>query len=212
MRTRVAAASTIVALFLVACSGDHDRELARYYDPEGLFSAALPVGNDITVAPPQAGDDGPGLLTGVVSAPPQPSPASQAQLGGGFGNFAQQSEPADQTVYEVFAVTTSDFADVAEMSSFFLTGDPAIDVRLVRTAQLAGRPARLVVADAVRDGTPTTSIAAAFSLGDGEVGYIVAAIFPPGGWSRDEHDFMEVVRSLRTDVPDGLQTFPLAGA
>src|SRR5687768_9670291 len=65
-----------LALSLAACSGDSGREFARYYDPEGFFVTNLPAAHDLTVTPPRSDGDGPGLLTGVVASPPQPSPSA----------------------------------------------------------------------------------------------------------------------------------------
>jgi len=49
------------------------------------------------------------------------------------------------------------------------------------------------------------------TLGDGAIGYLVVAIFPPGGWDDERADFERIVRSFRTDVPPGLETFPVDG-
>lgn len=202
----------LLALGLAACGSTRDRELSRYYDPEGLFSASLPTANTISVTPPQPGDAGPGILSGVISQPPAPSPSPQGQLGGGLAQgLSQQTTATDQTIYEAFIVTTEVFDDLSDMSLYFLTGDPSIDLREQRPIPLAGTPGRLVVVDAVRDGEPRSSVALAMSLGTDGAGYLVAAIFPPGDWEAEEADFLRVVDSFRAEVPPGLLTFPVAG-
>lgn len=207
-RTVVVAA---VAVAMAGCSTGQSRDFARYYDPEGMFSTNLPVANDISVTPPQPPQDGPGIVAGVISAPPQPSPSPQSGFGGGLGaNFGAQAEPPDQTVYQALAVTTDTFEDLSEMTLFFLTGDAAVDVHVEERLRLGETEGRLVVADVVRDGQEVASVAAAFSLGDGGVGYIVAAVFQPGGWEGERSDFLKVVESFRIGVPPGLTTIPLA--
>jgi hypothetical protein len=54
-------------------------------------------------------------------------------------------------------------------------------------------------------------VAAAVSLGTGGDGYLVAAIFPPGGWGAEQADFMRVLASFRAGVPPGFSTFPITG-
>jgi hypothetical protein len=210
MRTRIALAA--VALGLLACSSSSGRDLARYYDPQGLFNASLPAANEITVTPPQPASSGvPGLLTGVIAAPPQPSPSPQT---GGFGgglNLGGQTAPTDQTTYEAFIVTTDTFNDIDAMSLYFLTGDPAVDVQHEETVRIAGSPGRLIVADVTQSGQVSASVAAAVSLGRRGDGYLVAAIFPPGGWDGERADFMRVLASFRAGVPPGFSTFPLTG-
>src|SRR5262245_42682140 len=78
-----AAFLTVLGL-LAACSNDPGRDFARYYDGEGLFTLNLPAANTVTVTQPQSGQDGPDLLTGVVSSPPAPSPSPASAFGGGF--------------------------------------------------------------------------------------------------------------------------------
>jgi hypothetical protein len=197
-----------LAVALVACSGDSGREFARYYDPQGLFATNLPAANDITVTPPQSGGEGPGLLTGVVASPPQPSPAAQSATTSAF-QIAPTESP-DQTIYQAYAFTTSDFDDLEEMGLYFLTGDPAIDVQLDEAVRIAGSEGRLLVADVNQNGQTTASLAAAFTLGADETGYLVAAIFPPGEWDAEREDFFSVVQSFRAGVPPGLETFPVA--
>lgn len=198
-----------LGLGLTACASAKDRDLARYYDPERLFSTRLPAANTISVVPPQPVQDGPTVLSGVISEPPLPSPSPQAQFGGIGSGLAQSTAPADRTIYEAFAVTTDVFDGLPDMSLYFITGDPTIDLREQRPIEIAGTPGRLVVVDAVRDGQVRASLAVAMSLGSGGTGYIIAAIFPPGQWDAEEPDFLRVVDSFRTEVPPVLRTYPL---
>jgi len=199
----------VLALGATSCAGSKDRELARYYDPEGLFAASLPAANDLSVTPPQTTQGGPDLLSGVISQPPAPSPTPQA--GGGLGAGFAQPAQTDQTIYEAFVVTTDGFEDLSDMTLYYLTGDPSIDVRNEEPIRIDGAPGRLVVADAIQDGEPASSVAVAFSLGHEGTGYLVAAIFPPGGWESERADFLRVVASFDADVPPGLQTIPVVG-
>ncbi len=212
-RGRSFALVAAVAVGLVACSQSSSREFARYYDPLGHFSTNLPVANDITVTPPQPAPaaDQPGFLAGVVSSPPLPSPSPTSQFGSIGSQFGQQAQATDRTIYEVFVVTTGTFADLPDMVLYFLTQDPGVDVQVDRGAKLAGMTGRLVVADVSRDGQATASVAAAFTLGENDTGYIVAAVFPPGDWGREESDFQNVLDSFRTDLPPGLDTYPISG-
>lgn len=197
-----------LALGAASCSGAKDRELARYYDPEGLFTASLPAANDLSVTPPQTTRGEPDLLSGVISQPPAPSPTPQA--GGGIGAGFAQPAATDQTTYEAFVVTTDGFEDLSDMTLYYLTGDPSIDVRAEEPIRIDGAPGRLVVADSTQGGEPASSVAVAFSLGRGGTGYLVAAIFPPGGWGSERPDFLRVVASFDADIPPGLQTIPVA--
>jgi hypothetical protein len=193
----------------MSCARDSGREFARYYDEQGLFALNLPAANDITVTPPQPAQSGPGLLTGVVSSPPAPSPSPASGIGGGLGDIAS-AEP-DQTVYQAFAVTADGFDTLDQMELYFLSGDPIVDVVIDDPARLDGNPARLIVADIDQGGEITSSVAAAMTLGDGATGYLVVAIFPAGGWEDERVDFERIVRSFRADVPPGLETFPVDG-
>jgi hypothetical protein len=201
------AAFLIVPGLLAACANDPARDFARYYDADGLFTLNLPAANDVTITEPQAGQDGPDLLTGVVSSPPAPSPSPASGLGGGFGATAE--EPPDQTIYQVFAVASESFDDLDEMALYFLTGDPVIDVVIDDRATMAGDDARLIVADVNNGGTVTAGVAAVMTLGDGETGYVIAAVFPPGEWDSEQADFRRILGSFRSSVPPGLQTFPV---
>jgi hypothetical protein len=195
---------------LVACSSSNSRDFARYYDPDGRFSTNLPAANDITVAPPQpAGASGPSIVAGVIASPPQPSPSAQGGFGGGLGSLGQ-AQSADQTIYEAFLVTTDTFPSLSAMTLYYLTSDPSIDVQLEQAVDLGGSAGRLVVADAVRNGSAAASLAVALSLGHGGTGYLLAAIFPPGTWDHESADFLRVLGSFRSNVPPGLATVPLA--
>ncbi|HET8526607.1 MAG TPA: hypothetical protein VFM81_08210 [Actinomycetota bacterium] len=195
-------------VLLAACTQDHGREFARYYDDQGLFTVNLPEANDITVTPPQpASQGGAGLLTGVVSSPPAPSPTPAPAFGAGF-DPSSAVEP-DQTVYQAIAVTTDGFDDLDQMALYFLTGDPVVDVVIDDPTPLAGDPGKLVVADVRNGDQVTTSVAAAMTLGEGGTGYLIAAIFPPGGWDDERADFERVVASFDSHVPPGFDSFPV---
>jgi hypothetical protein len=196
-----------LALSLAACSGDSGREFARYYDPEGFFVTNLPAAHDITVTPPRSTGEGPGLLTGVVASPPQPSPA--APTTSAF-NLAPQ-EPQDQTIYQALVIATSGFDDLEQMGLYFLTGDPAIDVQVDDPVRIDGHAGRLLVADITQDGQATASLAAAMTLGEDGTGFLVAAVFPPGRWEAERGDFFRVLGSFRANIPPGLETFPVTG-
>jgi len=209
---RTVIATALAAMALVACSTGKNRDFARYYDPEGLFSANLPAANDIAVAPSEPPSQGPSVLTGVVSTPPAPSPSPSSGFGGGLTDLAAQTtEPQDQTVYEALAVTTGTFQDLPQMALAFLTGNPVVDVQIEQEMRLGGNAGELIVADVVRQGQKVAGVAATFTLGQQGVGYIVLAIFPPGDWANERSDFLKVVASFRPGVPPGMRAFPLAG-
>jgi hypothetical protein len=193
----------------VACARDSGREFARYYDEQGMFALNLPSANDFTVTPPQPGQSGPRFLTGVVSSPPAPSSSPASGAFGGI-DAAAQGEP-DQTIYRAYAVMADGFDDLDQMALYYLTGDPIVDVTIDGSTHVDGNPARLIVADIDQGGEVTSSVAAAMTLGDGATGYLIVAIFPPGGWEDERDDFERIVRSFRTDVPPGLETFPVDG-
>ena len=206
MKRAIALVAT--ALGLAACSGQSGRAFATYYDPEGLFSTSLPVANTITVTPPQSSGTGPGLLTGVVAAPPQPSPSPSSGLGGG-GLLSSSQAQTDQTIYEAFAISTGEFEDLDAMALYFLTGDPGVDMLQQDPIRVASSAGRLLVADVSSNGATSASVAAAFTLGSGGTGFLVAAIFPPGEWSAERADFLHVLESFTSDVPPALTTYPL---
>jgi hypothetical protein len=209
---RTAIATALAAMALLACSTDKNREFARYYDPEGLFSANLPAANDIAVAPAEPPSQGPSVLTGVVSTPPTPSPSPSSGFGGGLTDLAAQTTgPQDQTVYEALAVTTGTFPGLPEMALAVLTGNPFVDVQIEQGMRLGGIAGELIVADVVRDGQKVAGVAAAFTLGHQGVGYIVLAFFPAGDWANERSDFLKVVASFRLEVSPGMRAFPLAG-
>ncbi|MGZ5352989.1 MAG: hypothetical protein ACXWYN_08745 [Actinomycetota bacterium] len=204
--------ATALLVVLAACSGDQGRELARYYDPEGHFVTSLPAANDLVVTLPQSAPGGPALLTGVVASPPQPSPPPQTA--GGFGrgfNLQQTTEMPDQTTYRALVITTESFETVEEMSLFFLTSDPLVDVVIDDPVEIDGLPGRLVVADVRQEGAVTASVAAAFALGDGEPreGFFVAAVFPPDTWNDERGDFLRVLESFELTFSPGLGAFPM---
>jgi hypothetical protein len=209
MRKRVPLlALVVVPVALASCSQGSGRDFATYYDEQGLFTVDLPSANDITVAPPQTAAEGPQLLTGVVSSPPAPSPQPQTGLGA-LG--AAGTEEPDQTIYRAFAITSDGFADLEEMSLLLITGDPLIDVVIDDRTRLADSPGRLIVADVVNGGEVTASVAAAITLGDGQTGFLLIAVFPPGDWEAERDDFDRVLSSFDANVAPGLATFPVTG-
>jgi hypothetical protein len=211
MRVR-AGLTVLLCLILAGCARPQARELARYYDPQGLFSAELPAANTVSVTAAQQGQGSSSVVTGVVSSPPRPSASPSSALGAPLGGMAAQAPAGDQTLYQVLVVTTDSFPSVDAMALHFLTADPAIDVREERSITVGDDAGRLVVADVLRSGAPGAGLAAAFSLGTDGVGYIVAAVFPPGDWPQEEADFSRVVGSLDPGVPPGLTSFPLTTA
>jgi hypothetical protein len=210
MNVRRSLAALAVAVTLAACSGEDGREFARYYDPRGLFTTKLPAANDITVTPPSAGGEGPPFLTGVISTPPLPSPEPQSGFGGA-GFDASQTEPADQTEYRAFAITTAEFDDLDDMGLLLLTGQPSVDVQIDDGVRMDDLKARLLVADIVNEGAAAASAAMAFTLGSDGTGYILVAVFPPGDWESERDDFMRILESFRAEVPPGLNAFPVTG-
>jgi hypothetical protein len=128
-------------------------------------------------------------------------------LGAGF-DPASAVEP-DQTVYQAFAVTTDGFDSLDQMALYFLTGDPVVDVVIDDPTRLDGDPGKLVVADVRNGDQVNTSVAAAMTLGDGNTGYLIAAIFPPGGWDDERADFERIVASFDSKVPPGFESFPV---
>jgi hypothetical protein len=206
---RTAIVAVLAAMSLVACSSGRSRDFARYYDPEGLFSANLPEANDIAVTPAQPTSQGPSVLAGVVSTPPQPSPSPSSGIGA-LGSIGQTTGPQDQTIYEALAVTTGSFQDLPQMALALLTGNPVVDVQIEQSMRLGGADGELVVADVIRDRQKVAGVAAALTLGQQGVGYVVLAIFPPGDWPNERSDFVKVVGSFQPGVPPGMEAFPLA--
>jgi hypothetical protein len=210
VRARAGLVAVLACLLLPACAGSANRDLARYYDPQGLFSADLPAANSVSVTPAQSGRRTSSVLSGVVASPPQPSASASSAIGDQFGGGIGQQAPAgDQTMYEVFVVTTNGFDSLDGMTLYYLTADPAIDVRDEQAVEVAHSEGRLVVADIHQSGSVVASVAVAFTLGSHGIGYIVAAVFPPGGWSGERSDFSRIVDSVRPNVPPGVANFPL---
>jgi hypothetical protein len=209
MRVRAAVSLVLVSALLGACTGSHTRDLARYYDPQGLFSTDLPAANDLSLAQPQPQPGAESILSGVTASPPQPSASPSSALDTGLGAGIGQTSQTDQTIYQVLAVGTRSFASLDAMTLAFLTSDPSIDVRDEEAIEMAGSAGRLVVVDIHQSGSVAASLAAAFTLGSRGVGYIVAAVFAPGAWASERGDFGRIVGSLRADVPPGVETFPL---
>ena len=91
------------------------------------------------------------------------------------------------------------------MASAWTARSPRCAAATVRWRGRASRRAR---------SRPSAASAAAVvwhHSGDGATGYLIVAIFPPGGWDDERDDFERIVRSFRTDVPPGLETFPVDG-
>jgi hypothetical protein len=210
MRARAGIVAVLGCLLLPACIGSANRDLARYYDPQGLFSADLPAANTLSVTPAQSGHRTSSVLTGVVASPAQPSASPSSALGDQLGaGIGQQAPVGDRTMYEVFVVTTNGFDSLDGMTLYYLTADPAVDVRDEQRVEVAQSDGRLVVADIHQSGSVVASVAAAFTLGSHGIGFIVAAVFPPGGWSGERSDFSRIVDSVRPNVPSGVANFPL---
>jgi hypothetical protein len=199
-------ATAMLAILLAACSGESGREFASYYDPEGYFATSLPAANDLAVMPAQAAPEGPSILSGVVATPPQPSPSP---AGGGLADISA-TQDLDQTTYRAIVVTTDSFGSLDEMVLYFLTADPIVDVTLDEPLRIDGHEARLIVADVTQEGTTTASVAAAVTLGPAGTGFLVIAVFPPGGWDDERGDFLRVLESFRTTLPPGIEQFPMA--
>lgn len=206
---RAIAFGLALGLALSACASARERELLRYYDPEHRFSTRLPAANTISVLPPQQAEDGPSLLSGVISQPPLPSPSPQSRFGGIGEGLGQPPTPPDQTVYEALAVSTGTFDDLQGMALFFVTGVPTMDVREQREVRIDGLPGLLVIADSVEGGEARAGVAVAMTLGREGTGYVLAAIFPPGQWEAEEPDFLRVLSSFRVGTPPLLRTYPL---
>ncbi len=205
MRKALAAA---VLLVLAACGGGVHRDLERYYDPGGLFSAELPSENQVQVLPPQGGDasQGPVLLGGVqsVPAPPSPSATGFSTLGDLAGAVAR-----DQTAFYVFAVTSQSLTTAEDLATLY-TSQPGVDVKIRQPVRVGTGTGLLVVADTETQ-TGAFSVASAF-LVEGEVGYWIAAAFPRGDWDKERGDFLRILASFRSEVPPAVGSVPLAGS
>jgi hypothetical protein len=201
----VAFAAAVVAL--AACTDGDGRTFARYYDPEGFFTTHLPAANVISVAPGEPAVPGtPTFLTGVESLPPQPSPQAPQGFGGALG---ATTAPSDLTIYRAFAVSTDAFADLDDMSLFFVTSSPTFDVQLDEPVRIDRTDARLIVVDAIEGDQVISSLAVAMTLGRGDTGYLVVALFPPGTWDEERADFLRILGSFRMTVPPGFATIPV---
>ncbi|MDP9233346.1 MAG: hypothetical protein M3P01_02195 [Actinomycetota bacterium] len=199
------AAAIALALMLGSCSGGAHRPLERYYDPQGLFSADLPAANEVSVLPPQNSSSGPSLLSGVSSAPASATPSAGAGTDLGVGTSVQ----SDQTQYRVFVLTGDTYATVQDLSLLQMS-DPNADLKTQQAATIGGHDGLLIVADYKASAqSPAFSAASGFLLVDG-MGYWISAVFPAGGWGGEKGDFMNVLRSFRTDVPPGVALAPLS--
>jgi hypothetical protein len=176
--------------------------MSRYYDPSGLFAIDLPSEDLVSQIPSDGGGgtDAPALLGGVQAAPQAPDTTT------GFGVTAGQQ---DQTVYYVFVYEAPQFQATKELVAFVTSLD-GVDLKVERPATIGGRAGRLVVTDHDTE-SGAFSVASGFLL-EGEVAYWIAALFPQGDWGREEEDFTRVLESFRTEVPSGIDAFPLEGA
>lgn len=189
-----------------ACGAGAGRALSPYHDPEGRFSVLLPIEDDVAPSGPQQAASGPGLLSGVVATPPQASPASGTAL----GSSLTASADTDRTRFQILIVDGSGFASVGALSLYFLTGTDGFDVQIDRPTRLDGLPGRIVVGEATDGDRATAGVAAIFALSsDGTIGYVIASVFPPGGWGAEEDDLMAIVDSFRTEVAPALASVPV---
>jgi hypothetical protein len=195
-----------LTLVLVGCSGTSPRSLERYYDPQGAFSAELPATNTIQVAQPQAGASGPSIVAGVTSTPATPSPSA-----GGLGDITGLGTGAatgssNQTLYRVLVIANGTFQTPQDVALLQLD-DPAADLKVQQQLTIGGRRGLLIVADyAATTTSPAYSIASGFTL-NGPLAYWIFAAFPQGQWDAEQAEFLQVLRSFRTNVAPGV---PLA--
>lgn len=208
---RRTAGLAFLALLVAACGAAPGRSLVDYHDPTGRFVARLPAENTFTVlATRMATASTPGVLAGVLAEPPalaSPSASPSSVLG---DRFAVDQTSDDRTIFQALVVTTEGFSSLDDMTLYFLTNDATFDVRETRAIRVAGETGRLVVADYLEDGAPIAGVAGAFTLGRDGVGYLIAAIFPPGTWAAQRTDFLAIVRSFRSAVPPHEAAIPVA--
>lgn len=207
LRRLLAMTAVVVSVIASGCGGTSSsptREFVRYHDPNGVFIADLPATHTLTASEPRAeGQTAPGILAGVVAEPPGvPTPSS------GIGRGIALSASPDRTSFQVIVLTSGGFASLDEMVLSYLTADPLIDVREERPVLVGGDAGRLLVADVRSEGAATAGIAAAFSLGHGGTGVILASVFPPGTWDAERADFLRLLRSFRTDLSPGELALP----
>ena len=177
--------------------------MSRYYDPSGLFAVDLPVEDAVSPVPSQSSDgDAQLALLGGVQAAPQPPEQST----GFFGASATQQ---DQTIYFVFVYDAPLFNSTSDLVSLVSTLE-GVDLRVERATTIGGRAGRLVVTDHENESGPF-SVASGFLL-EGDVAYWIAALFPQGDWDRQEDDFTRILESFRTQLPAGIDAFPVQAA
>jgi len=196
---RALLAAGVTALLIPACAGGTGRPMSRYYDPSGLFAIDLPAEDVVSPVPSETGDAaGQPVLLGGVQAAPQPP-----ESGTTFGVTATQQ---DQTLYFVFVYDAPQFSSTSDLVAFVSTIG-GVDLRVERPATIGGRAGRLVVTDHDNESGPF-SVASGFLL-EGNVAYWIAALFPQGDWDREEEDFTRILESFRTQVPAGINAFPV---
>ena len=115
--------------------------------------------------------------------------------------------------FDVGEVTRTDVAQAearrAEALATLAAAQANLKTSRAAYEQIIGHPpGDLVTPPSIRHLLPT-ALNDAMTLGDGETGYLIAAVFPPGGWDGERADFERVVESFDSHVPPGFDTFPV---
>ncbi len=197
---RILAVSLCLVPLSVSCMQPPvDRPLQRYYDPRGLFSAALPVANEVTISEP--GELGPGvdLLSGITSTVPGSSAPARTRFG----------EQPDQSVFLVWAVRSDSITSTQDVVDLLGT-DPNMDVETKQGFQFPDGDGTLVAGTYTSD-QGSFGIAGGFIESDG-VGYAVLEEYPEGQWTSQQFNFKEILHSFRTQTPPGTDTVTLGAA
>jgi hypothetical protein len=188
-----------LAVLLAACEQAPARPLTRYYDPEGLFSARLPVANVHQVIAPEAADPEAvvRLLSGVSSAPQ----ASDVPLNTGFATNQ------DASTFFIWALESDAFSTSEDVGRV-LTDDPAMKVDLRRSFDFSDGEGGMLVGEYEIEGG-SVGLAAGTLLFEG-IGYVVIEVFPQGQWANQKPDFERVLSSFEVGAPLGVQTLARA--
>jgi hypothetical protein len=197
----------VLMVALAACSSGSSVATRRYYDPSGLFSARLPAANDLLVMPKQSVEGSAPLLSGVLAIPPQASPSPSNQpFSGGVTPVTQQ----DTAIYAVFAVKASAAKSIGQFATSLLSGTVGPSLVMQQRISADGLQGLLAVVDHHDDTNPANDYtdASAFFL-QGDVGYWLRELFPPGQWGERREAFLLILRSFRPSVPPGLPAVPL---